>query len=654
LKVRYKINDSIDEISKDHINIGAIFKSKGNLNEALNHFNKALSLSKKVGNKEIITIASTNIGSIQFDAGHLDEALNAFKGAYVIFEELGDPLKIATVQKNIGLIYKRKGEFNLALEYYTKSLDNKKAIGNEEEIARTLHSVGLLFLSKGELDTSLDHLEQSLGIWTKIGNQVEISSILKDKGIIFQQRGKNDEAENLLKRSLTIRRRIGNELEISETLFHLVLLYLDNQPELSEKHFKEIQKISKSSDNRVIKIRSRLAEAAILQQSTRMSKKVEAHELFEEVIAEELVDYELTVFAMLNLCEFLIIELKSSGEKEVLVEIQTILEKLYEMATEQESHPLLIEILIIQSKLALLDFNISEAESFLENARDIAEEKGLEQFTLKISYLQRQLENEASKLTQLAKQIPIEERIEQLDIENYLKEAAQVRDYGREATDMVVHDIKNLIQVNLNFAQLLLLDKELPEEMKRYVHFIELSSKEMQLLISSLLTTEKIENGTINLYNEQINTWDLLLQRMDLFKFRIEENHVELMLDTPDKELFVEGDKFLLRRVFDNIIHNAGKFTTPKGTFRVRVIDETDFINFIFENDSPVIPADVHDTIFEKYGQYTFDKMTKKQGVGLGLAFCRQAIELMGGSINVSSPIPGKDDGTQFQLRIKR
>jgi signal transduction histidine kinase/predicted negative regulator of RcsB-dependent stress response len=653
LKIREEVGNQY-EIAKLLINIGIIYKLKGKFNEALEVLNKALRISKEVNDQENTSIAISNIGNILLDTGQLDKALNTYKMALPTFEASGDSQKIASLQKNIGLIYQRKGELNLALEYYQNSLKSRELIGNKEDIARSLHSIAIIYLYKGELDGSLDHLDRTHGILKQIGNHLEISSVLKDKGIIFQRKGKFSEAENHFKKSLQIRKKIGNELEISETLYHLILLHIEIQSNKYDKYYNNLKKISASSQNRVIKIRSRLAEAAILQTSSRMTKKVEAHELFEKVIEEDLVDYELTVFAMLNLCEFLLLELKSSGEKEVLVEIQTILEKLYEMATDQESHLLLVEILIIQSKLALLDYDMAEAESFLGNARDIAEEKGLDQFLLKITYLQHQLDEESNRLSELAKQLPLDERIEQLDIENYIKEAAQVRDYGKEATDMVVHDIKNLIQVNLNFAHLLLLDENLPEDMRRYVHFIELSTKEMQLLISSLLTTEKLENDTFNLLLEKVDAWDLILKRIDLFNFRLEENKVHVTLDKEINEVYINCDKYLIRRVFDNLIHNAGKFSTPEGNFTIRAKDNDSHWIFEFENDCEPIPGEFHDKIFDKYSQYNIDDAKKKQGVGLGLSFCKVATEAMGGSIDLNSPIPGREDGVKITVKLEK
>ena len=652
LKLRYEIGDNFDELSKDHSNIGMIYRLKGNLEEALGHFKRVLSLSKDIRHDENLSVALTNIGTIHIDSGQLDEALDHFKQAYVIMKELGDPFKIALLQRNIGLIYRRKGEFNLALDYYKKSLENRIKIGNDEEIAKQLNSIGILLSLKGELETALNYIERSLIIWERTGSQLEVASVLNDKAIILQKQAKYQEAEEFFRRSLKIRKKVGDEIDISETLFYLVLLHLEKETNNFETYFKELQKISKKSKNKVVKIRSRLAEAAILHSSSRMSKKVEAHELFEQVLAEGIVDSDLTIFTMLNLCEFLILELKGSGEREVLIEIQTLLEKLYEIATEQESHSLLIDILILQSKLALLEFNFSNAGDFLTDAREIAEKKGLNEFLLKISYLQHELVDESAKLSKVASQIPMQQRMEQLDIENYIKEVAQIRDLEKDTP--MRQDIKNFLQINQNFAQLLLLDDTLPEDMRRYVHFIDLSAREMQLLISTLLTLEKIENKSLKILIEDINCWELLKQRINFFSFKFLQNEIVLDLDEPGDEIKLKGDKFLIRRIFDNLIHNAGKFTPKNGKLKISVEDEDTFFVFKFTNDSLHIPIEYHETIFQKYGQFTFDEKTRKMGVGLGLAFCKQAIELLGGEIYLISPIPGREDGVKFVLKIKK
>ncbi|MHA2030034.1 MAG: ATP-binding protein [Candidatus Kariarchaeaceae archaeon] len=660
LDLRNKLGNKF-ELSKLMINMGIIYKIQGNLEDALSNYKAGLELFEELGIEEQISATKVNIGNIFLEQGNLNEALEYYRQVYAYFKEGGNEEMFSFLLNNMGMIYKKHGEYTEALEKYKESLEVKKRIGNRKEIAKSLQSIGTIYLYRGDLKEALEFFSKSLKDWQQTGNKDEISSILKDMGMVYYYEGNITKANNCLQESLELRRKIGNKILVAETLYYIILILLEiESDELVERYHRELKKISESVDNKNVKIQYRLASASILQKSPRIASKVEANELFEEVMAEGIVDNEFTKIAMLNLCEFLLIELKSSGDEEILQEIQSILEKLYDMATEQESHTLLIEVLIIQSKVALVTYNIAESEEYLKHAYEISDQKGLSQFSLKITYLMRQLQEETDKMSLLAQEAPIEKRLEQLDIENYIKEAAMVRDVGLDAlvdpdtTNMVVHDIKNLIQVNLNFAHLLLLDKRLPDEMKKYVHFIELSTKEMQLLISSLLTTEKLENGTFNLLLEDIDAWDLILKRIDMYQFRFDQNKLSVEMDKHGRDIMVSADKFLFRRILDNLIINAGKFTPEKGSIYIRVKDDGDRWFIEFDNDCVPIPIEYHEKLFEKYEQYEVTKHTKKQGVGLGLAFCKQALESMDGSILLDSPIPGTDNGVRITLKMKK
>jgi tetratricopeptide (TPR) repeat protein len=662
LSLNLKVGNKL-ELSRILSNMGVIYKMQGNLEEALSNYKKGLELFEDLGVEESVNKLKLNIGNIHLDQGEIIQAIDFYQQIYPYFTSASNDEILSLLLNNMGMAYKKQGEYSEALEKYKESIAIKQKIGNQVEIAAALHSIGSIYLLRGELKQALEHLTESLKVWEKEKNKIEISEILKDIGLAHFYQGNINKANDQLQKSLHLRREIGNKILIAETIYYLIVILLEiESDELVERYHRELKEISESLDNKNVKIQYQLATASILQKSPRIASKVEANELFEEVISEGIVDNEFTKFAMLNLCEFLIIELKSSGDREILLEIQSLLEKLYDMATEQESHTLLIEVLIIQSKVALVNYQVQEAEEYLKHAYEISDQKGLSQYSLKITYLMRQLQEETEKMSLLASESPIDKRIEQLDIESYIKEAAMVRNVGLDEivdqsgdpTNMVVHDIKNLIQVNLNFAHLLLLDKRLPAEMKSYVHFIELSTKEMQLLISSLLTTEKLENGTFNLLLETVDVWDLIDRRMDMYQFRFDQNKLKVDLERETEDILVSADKFLFRRILDNLIINAGKFTPRNGTIVIKTKDSGDFWEIEFENDCDPIPMEYHEKLFEKYEQYQVTKLTKKQGVGLGLAFCKQALLSMGGDISLISPIPDKEDGVRIIVKMKK
>ncbi len=127
---------------------------------------------------------------------------------------------------------------------------------------------------------------------------------------------------------------------------------------------------------------------------------------------------------------------------------------------------------------------------------------------------------------------------------------------------------------------------------------------------------------------------------------------MEIKQYTTECELDI--DRFLLSRSFDNLIHNAVKFAPKESIIQIAL--DRDDKNFIFAitNDGSAIPKEDHERLFMKYEQIKSDINKKMGGFGLGLAFCKKAIEEMKGTIGVESPIPGTDQGDTFTIKLPR
>ncbi|MCE7733652.1 MAG: sensor histidine kinase [Candidatus Heimdallarchaeota archaeon] len=634
------------------INLGNINKMRGKFTEARSYNQEALENSEKIGDISTLVTATLNLGSLNLEQGNLDDAINTYTRIILSIENSGNKHQLGLILNNIGLAYEKKGEFNNALIYYKNSLNIREELANKDDIAKSLKNVGKINFLQGNLNQANEHLSMSYEIFAELDNKLFLSEVSLSLGLICNKQGNIKESEKFLLRSLDLRNKIGNDVEISESMFSLVTMYLENnENKKAEKHLNNLIKIAKKSQNKVVITRLKLAEAAVLQVSPKISKKVEAQGLFEQVISAELVDFELTVFAMLNLCEFLLLELKSTNDEGTLKELNYLVNKLHEIAIEQESYNLISEILIIQSKLAILQTDVKEARFLIDQAISIAEERNIDQITLKATMIKGQLESKMDRWSELAFQnIPISEKIDELELEEFIQNMY----LKKETTDMFVHDIKNLLQINLNVANLLSINNSLPDNMKEYVHLLESSSREIQMLISSYMTSEKLENGTFNVHYELVDLKSFINERVSLFKLKIDTNSLQVIQRMPEERYSINGDRFLLGRIFDNLIHNAVKFTPNNGDIEIEIKQYPSEQIIKFSNDGPTIPEDQHVRIFKKYEQYKGEGRKVSSGFGLGLAFCKKAIEKMEGTITIESPIEGTQEGVAFIITLPR
>jgi hypothetical protein len=125
-----------------------------------------------------------------------------------------------------------------------------------------------------------------------------------------------------------------------------------------------------------------------------------------------------------NLCDLLLEELKYSGVEEILLEIQDLLNKISDIATKQRSITSLVDIYSLQAELALIEGNAELSRKLLIKALKIAENKGLELISKKLTAQQNQLFNQLEEWRALfIRNSKLQERIEFLNLKRYVTKA---------------------------------------------------------------------------------------------------------------------------------------------------------------------------------------------------------------------------------------
>ncbi len=107
----------------------------------------------------------------------------------------------------------------------------------------------------------------------------------------------------------------------------------------------------------------------------------------------------------------------------------------------------------------------------------------------------------------------------------------------------------------------------------------------------------------------------------------------KIHIDLPGKLPTVEADGEMIRRVLINLIENAVKYNQREGEIHVGALREDSQVHIWVQDKGPGIPPEDHQNIFNKYARLS----SQSQGFGLGLAFCRLAVEAHGGKIWVES-----------------
>jgi serine/threonine-protein kinase PknK len=359
-------------------NLGLVYWSKGDLDQALEHYRRSLAINEELDRKPATAKVLANLGNIHTRKGDLDQALACQEQSLAIKEELGHKPDIFKSLINLGAVYQLKGELERAKEHYQRSLGISEELRIQQDIALAINNLGNIDQLKGNLDQALQHFYRSLGIYRELGIREETALLLANVGEIHRKKGNFERAVENYEQSLAIYEEMGNDPLIAIVLSELTWVALErDDPSLAERYLQKLQQIVGRTDSRSISQRYRVARALFLKSSKRARDKLQAEEILEQVVEEEVADHALTVSAMIHLCDLLLFELKMTGEDELLGQIKDLTHRLLEIARQQSSHSLLAETYLLQSKLALIELDLGQARTLLEQALAIAEERGL-------------------------------------------------------------------------------------------------------------------------------------------------------------------------------------------------------------------------------------------------------------------------------------
>jgi signal transduction histidine kinase len=209
-----------------------------------------------------------------------------------------------------------------------------------------------------------------------------------------------------------------------------------------------------------------------------------------------------------------------------------------------------------------------------------------------------------------------------------------------ELSAMVVHDLKNPVNGILMMVQLALRKGgELSETHRGYLRQIDLTGREMMRLIQNLLEISKIEEGKMPITIEAVVLAELVDEVLPEHDLLAKQAGRTLEVDVSTALPPVAADRALLRRVLANLIGNAVRHS---GSAVIRVSARTDDdgarVRLGVRDEGRGIPTAQQDRIFEKFASVRRSPADEPfRDTGLGLPFCKLAIDEMGGALTLES-----------------
>jgi K+-sensing histidine kinase KdpD len=239
-----------------------------------------------------------------------------------------------------------------------------------------------------------------------------------------------------------------------------------------------------------------------------------------------------------------------------------------------------------------------------------------------------------------------------IELQQKNKKLKKLEELRKELFDMLIHDLKGPIS-NI-VANVDILTYTTNKENMEYVASAQASCDTLYRMTSDLLDITRLEEGSLKLYFERISAAELLSEGIARVYALARIRSVQLLEKESEKtdQCFLYGDRGMLLRVLQNLIINA-MYHSKKGQ-KIEAgfeRDNSEYWRFYVKDQGPGVPAEYQNAIFDKFFQVNKKEDGRVYSTGLGLAFCRLAVEAHNGQISIESD--GKS-GSCFYFSIPR
>lgn len=209
----------------------------------------------------------------------------------------------------------------------------------------------------------------------------------------------------------------------------------------------------------------------------------------------------------------------------------------------------------------------------------------------------------------------------------------QLLEDKKQLMNDIVHDLKTPISSIKGFSDILKEDQLSYEEQRKYIDTINRNAVRLNSLVEDLHAYAKldVDDAIGSFQNQDLMEWlrHFIIEYYD----EITAKGFHLDLDLPDEAMPYDFDARLLGRCLSNLLANAMKYNESGTTLSIEVEKLEKDIKIVVSDDGVGIPLEYKHAIFEPFVRVDQSRNSTVSGFGLGLAFCKKAVEIHNGEI---------------------
>lgn len=230
-------------------------------------------------------------------------------------------------------------------------------------------------------------------------------------------------------------------------------------------------------------------------------------------------------------------------------------------------------------------------------------------------------------------------QLKNAELEQKNKTLLRLDRFKEELSHHIVHDMKNplfVIQGNLQMMSMASEQATSPA-LKKYIDRIDRSTQNLLRMVLNLIDITKIEDGKIELNKEMTNINELIRKCVSRFEDYPENDSKTVEFFLSEESSTIKVDVSVMERVFDNLISFAFANVAENGKVEIGARKIANQVEYYIHDHGVQVPMKYSEEMFNKFSQIEIKKEGYRVGRGLGLTFCKLAVEAHGGSLSIDT-----------------
>jgi signal transduction histidine kinase len=237
-----------------------------------------------------------------------------------------------------------------------------------------------------------------------------------------------------------------------------------------------------------------------------------------------------------------------------------------------------------------------------------------------------------------------------------VKDITAIKENEKLRSDManlMSHELRTPVTSIKGFAELLLMDENIPAESREFLNIISNESQRLSNMLTTFLSVSKLEQSDKKEFHKTAVKVDSVVHEVvEQMQDTARKKRIRLVENNTMKLPPVAADKSLLMKAILHLIDNAIRYSPEKTSVMVSTLMEAEVLRVVVEDRGYGIPNDQLDSIWQKFYRVEREGLDKQEETtGLGLSFVKEIVEKHGGKVRVDSKV---GFGSRFSLTLPR